>query len=48
MRVTLPGGDLLVEWAGSLDDEAPVFLSGPAVCSFRGDVDIDRAVEAAQ
>lgn len=41
MTIALPGGDLVVEWAGSLEQEAPVVLTGPAVKSFDGDVDLD-------
>ena len=40
MAVALPGGELEVEWRGSLEDEASVFLSGPAVRSFEGDFDV--------
>lgn len=40
VTVALPGGDLLVEWAGSLEDESPVYMTGPAVKSFEGDVDL--------
>ncbi|MBW3594271.1 MAG: diaminopimelate epimerase [Actinobacteria bacterium] len=36
--VSLPGGDVEVEWAGSLDDERPVFLTGPAEKSFTGEL----------
>jgi diaminopimelate epimerase len=42
MTIALPGGELLVEWAGSLEVEAPVFMTGPAVCSFSGDVDLEE------
>jgi len=42
VTVALPGGELEVEWAGSLDDEAPVFLTGPAVRSFTGDVNVEE------
>jgi diaminopimelate epimerase len=41
ITVSLPGGDLEVEWAGSLDDEQPVYLTGPVVKSFEGEVDLD-------
>ena len=41
MTVTLPGGDLEVEWAGSLEDEQPVFMTGTVTKSFEGDVDLD-------
>ena len=36
--VSLPGGDLDVEWAGSLDKEASVFMTGPAERAFRGEL----------
>ena len=39
--VALPGGELEVEWAGSLEDEAPVYLTGPAVRSFEGELDLE-------
>jgi diaminopimelate epimerase len=42
MIVALPGGELLVEWAGSLDTEAPVYMTGPAVKSFDGEVDLEN------
>jgi diaminopimelate epimerase len=38
--VALPGGELELEWAGSLDDEKSVFMTGPAVESFSGEVDL--------
>lgn len=41
VTVALPGGELEVEWQGSLDQEAPMFLSGPVAKSFTGDVDLD-------
>jgi diaminopimelate epimerase len=34
----LPGGDLFVEWDGG--EASPVYLTGPAVVSFRGSVDL--------
>jgi diaminopimelate epimerase len=40
MTVALPGGDLEVEWGGSLTDEQPIFMSGPAVEAFSGEVDL--------
>lgn len=46
MVVSLPGGDVRVEWRGSLKEEAPVFLSGPAVRVFDGEVDLDEATGA--
>jgi diaminopimelate epimerase len=36
--VSLPGGDLEVEWSGSLDTEASVFMTGPAEKSFTGEL----------
>lgn len=38
MTVSLPGGDLEVEWHGSLDEEAPVYMTGPAERSFTGEL----------
>lgn len=40
MTVALPGGDLEVEWNGSLDDQQPIFMSGPALEAFSGEVDL--------
>jgi diaminopimelate epimerase len=40
LTVALPGGDLELEWAGSLEDEKSVFMTGPAVESFSGEVDV--------
>lgn len=40
LTVALPGGDLELEWAGSLEDEQSVFMTGPAVESFSGEVDV--------
>ena len=40
--VGLPGGDLAIEWAGNLDAESPVLMTGPAVRVFSGEVDLDR------
>ena len=42
VTVALPGGDLEVEWAGSLTDEQPIFMSGPAVEAFSGEVDLQE------
>jgi diaminopimelate epimerase len=41
ITVTVPGGELTVAWSGSLDVEAAVYLTGPAVKSFEGDVDLE-------
>ncbi len=38
ITVTLPGGDLEVEWNGSLDSAAPVFMTGPAERAFVGEL----------
>lgn len=39
--VALPGGELDVEWRGSLDEEAPVMMTGPAVRSFTGETELE-------
>lgn len=39
--VSLPGGDLVVEWSGSLDDTAPVYMTGPVARSFEGTFDVE-------
>ena len=44
MTVALPGGDLAVEWDGSLDEQAPVFMTGPAVRVFDGEIDLRALV----
>jgi diaminopimelate epimerase len=41
MVVSLPGGELEIEWEGSLRDAKPVFMTGPAVRSFEGEVDLE-------
>ncbi len=38
--VAMPGGELTVEWSGSIDDVQPVYMTGPAVKSFEGDVEL--------
>ena len=35
--VTLPGGDLLIEWR---DEDNKIFMTGPAEVVFRGTVDV--------
>lgn len=40
LTVSLAGGDLFIEWEGSTDKEASVFMTGPAVRAFDGEVDI--------
>ena len=42
--VSLPGGELEIEWAGSLERTAPVFMTGPAVRSFDGEIDLEVVV----
>lgn len=42
--VSLPGGELEVEWSGSPTDEAPVFMTGPVVRSFEGEVDLGEVM----
>ncbi|MGI8942240.1 MAG: diaminopimelate epimerase [Actinomycetota bacterium] len=36
--VVLPGGEVEVEWSGSLDSAAPVFMTGDALEVFRGEI----------
>ncbi len=43
VTVALPGGELLVEWTGTPGDPASVFLTGPAVKTFAGEVDLEGA-----
>jgi diaminopimelate epimerase len=43
VRVSLPGGDLTIEWAGNTGPEGaaePVFMTGPAETQFRGQIRI--------
>lgn len=40
--VTLPGGDLDVEWAGAVNDPQPVYITGPAVRAYDGDIDLSE------
>ena len=40
VTVGLPGGDLEVDWEGSLKEQASAFLTGPATKSFEGEIDI--------
>jgi len=42
VTVSLPGGDLDIEWEGSLERSAPVFLTGPTSLSFSGEVDLEN------
>ena len=43
VTISLPGGDLQVEWSGSQEAEAPVYLTGPALRVFDGEIEIDQA-----
>ena len=45
MTVSLPGGDLTIKWEGSLDESAPVLMTGPATKSFDGEIDIPKRGE---
>lgn len=41
VKVNLPGGQLVIEWDGSIEDtEHDVFMSGPAEFSFTGQINI--------
>ena len=40
VTVALPGGELEIEWLGSLTELAPVLMTGPVVKSFEGEVDL--------
>lgn len=40
VTVTLPGGDLQIEWEGSVDRSAPVFMTGPTERTFDGELDL--------
>jgi diaminopimelate epimerase len=42
MIVALPGGELEIEWNGSLEHDEPVFMTGPAARSFEGEVDLEE------
>jgi diaminopimelate epimerase len=41
VTVTLPGGELEISWAGSLEKPSAVFMTGPAGESFRGEVELE-------
>jgi diaminopimelate epimerase len=41
ITVELPGGEAEVEWAGSLHEQEPVFLTGPAAKVFEGEIGAD-------
>lgn len=38
VTVSLPGGELAIEWAGSSDRVEPVFMTGPATKVFEGEI----------
>ena len=42
VTIVTPGGELSIEWRGSVDDEEPVLMTGPALEAFSGEVDLDR------
>jgi diaminopimelate epimerase len=46
MTVSLAGGDLQIEWSGSLTDEQPVYMTGPAVRVYDGEIDLDEVAQA--
>ena len=41
VTVVLPGGELDIEWSGSLEKESPVFMTGPVVKAFEGELDLE-------
>ena len=43
MIVELPGGELEIEWEGSLERAQPVFMTGPVQKVFEGEVELDPA-----
>ena len=44
VTVVLPGGELRVEWDGSVERSEPVFMTGPATRSFDGTIDAEALV----
>ena len=42
--IALQGGELQIEWDGSLEKEAPVYMTGPVVRVFDGDVDLEAVM----
>ncbi len=44
VTVALPGGELSVEWTGSLDVERPVFMTGPATKVYEAEIDLEELV----
>jgi diaminopimelate epimerase len=41
MTIALPGGELDIEWKGSLGKESSVFMTGPVVKAFEGELDLE-------
>lgn len=41
ITVVLPGGELEIEWRGSVETEQPVYMTGPTQKSYTGDLDLD-------
>ncbi|MCA1707455.1 MAG: diaminopimelate epimerase [Actinobacteria bacterium] len=41
VTVALPGGELQIEWVGSIGSASSVFMTGPAMRSFDGEVDLE-------
>jgi diaminopimelate epimerase len=42
--VAQPGGEVEIEWGGSLEERAPVFMTGPASKSFDGEVRVEDLI----
>ena len=42
VTVVQPGGEVEIEWAGSLVDLQPVYMTGPAVKTFEGELDLEN------
>ena len=40
--VALPGGELDIEWSGSLTEERPVLMTGPVVRAFTGELNLEE------
>jgi diaminopimelate epimerase len=43
--IALRGGELEVEWDGSLEDRRSVFMTGPAAKSFEGSIDLEGLLQ---
>lgn len=46
MTVAVAGGDLEIEWRGSLDEEASVFMTGPVTKVYDGQLNMDEVATA--